>query len=854
MSDAQPALHWDRPNSHHYDLRSVHVEIRDSSFTGTYSEKMTATTQVLAPQGDRTKQVQPSQSNLRDIESTQAGEGVISENARGAILSEPTYSIRTPDKAQDITTALGLSNPIPTGDPVNRKFDIPEYLDVNREAPPTAYRTSEVATRLQSDGPDPFRDPMPVPHVSPLVLVYPHSTSKITSAYHDRYAEIVNIFRQNTLEDPRLSSHAKHIDYGLKLCGHSRETVHPSILVFCRPREFKTLKNLFDQEHLKAQYLQRTTQRSIWHSLRNRKEEQTPSRPLFKLYFWRAQRPRTLLWGDRVDVRIGSESATASPAPFYMYDHSLTLCGSPIYRLPGGRRVSTVACVLHIGSDFYGLTASHGIRRHDRHLHATIAKAQKEAAAELTKPTPRQYVEDQHVEGALHRFKSERSCKSLASEYHEPLVFDDDDDDDVVYESLTDEEDYESDNDHDDNGNHDTTFAAARIGKGEPEDGYMKVETMRRVFSTATAVYPQLDTLSAEHGGLDLDWALIRLSRPDQWRPNLFFKPGASSKAAFICGTAAMLPERDTNVLIILPSRTIKHGIIQPSTAFLGGINGDMPSRVWCVTLTDKQGLSPGDSGSIVVDAERFDIYGHVVGSNPLGEIYVSPLMGALKQIKGFFPESEVSLPHPAQPMAKLAVRYLKTYDYAKAQLQLYYLHQFIQSPAGSSFNICDGVSEELLEIHSKINMVFNQQHKATFHTLLGLLPALEVFTTQLRRTKSTALYYPEKTRKTLPRKETVVDKKVRPVPEKETMTEDTNLEHIRLKNALMDKFNAMRALDESAVIDEDDVVELAASGVGFSPIVSPSAPLSRHDSTTSIREHLIEAPRFQPGRTRRVS
>lgn len=54
--------------------------------------------------------------------------------------------------------------------------------------------------------------------------------------------------------------------------------------------------------------------------------------------------------------------------------------------------------------------------------------------------------------------------------------------------------------------------------------------------------------------------------------------------------------------------------------------------------------LKAGDSGSLVLDARTLIIYGHVVGSNPLGEVYVSPYRAIFDQIRRRFPQSRITI------------------------------------------------------------------------------------------------------------------------------------------------------------------------------------------------------------------
>lgn len=71
-------------------------------------------------------------------------------------------------------------------------------------------------------------------------------------------------------------------------------------------------------------------------------------------------------------------------------------------------------------------------------------------------------------------------------------------------------------------------------------------------------------------------------------------------------------------------------------------------------------GLVQGNSGSLVIDAHTYTIYGHVIGSNPLGEIYISTLSRTLEQIEKFHPGLPVLLPRPMFTLARLLDYYAR--------------------------------------------------------------------------------------------------------------------------------------------------------------------------------------------------
>ncbi|KAK6063775.1 hypothetical protein SCUP515_12157 [Seiridium cupressi] len=187
---------------------------------------------------------------------------------------------------------------------------------------------------------NPYRDPKPIPHVSPPIFVYQHSENAISQKHRDRFPQVVETFRHNMERDEALRDNMKFVDYGLRMCGQSKQNCHPSILVFCRQREFKALRKLFNSRSLMTQYRRQTSSsqnsRGFWRPSPT-VTVTNPHRPLFDIYFWRDVRPRTLLWND-----IGLSEQIR-----YGQHHNLTLCGAPIYRsrastdLPSLREMET---------------------------------------------------------------------------------------------------------------------------------------------------------------------------------------------------------------------------------------------------------------------------------------------------------------------------------------------------------------------------------------------------------------------------------------------------------------------------------------------------------------------------------
>jgi hypothetical protein len=72
-------------------------------------------------------------------------------------------------------------------------------------------------------------------------------------------------------------------------------------------------------------------------------------------------------------------------------------------------------------------------------------------------------------------------------------------------------------------------------------------------------------------------------------------------------------------------------------------------------------GVIDGDCGSLIVNQETLEVYGHVVASNPLGEAYVVPLRNTFHQIRDALGAKEVSLPSPGPLTENLIAHYFKT-------------------------------------------------------------------------------------------------------------------------------------------------------------------------------------------------
>jgi hypothetical protein len=101
-----------------------------------------------------------------------------------------------------------------------------KILTLVRVAPPEA-----AAPTAETD----FRNPLSIPGHKRGICVYRHADAHIPDAHKRRFGEIVDIFKNNLLEDRHLSmSRPADTMYKLKMCGVDGQEARPSILI-CHP-------------------------------------------------------------------------------------------------------------------------------------------------------------------------------------------------------------------------------------------------------------------------------------------------------------------------------------------------------------------------------------------------------------------------------------------------------------------------------------------------------------------------------------------------------------------------------------------------------------------------------------------
>ncbi|KAK7408882.1 hypothetical protein QQX98_008943 [Neonectria punicea] len=164
-----------------------------------------------------------------------------------------------------------------------------------------------------------------------------------------------------------------------------------------------------------------------------------------------------------------------------------------------------------------------------------------------------------------------------------------------------------------------------------------------------------------------LDWSLTRPVSPslDISYTNLFFLNGLDTGPSVLDTIRSKPRYHLALVKMVSGVRGILLGRILSGSSYIQSLPGQKDCEVFTVILDTPEGirhlypryylrvqtntlksigLVHGECGSVVVDHETNEVYGHVVGSNPLGHVLLVPLEHVFSQVKISFRTSRVRL------------------------------------------------------------------------------------------------------------------------------------------------------------------------------------------------------------------
>jgi hypothetical protein len=361
------------------------------------------------------------------------------------------------------------------------------------------------------------------------MYMYPHAI--ITPEYKHRFENIVTEFRDAISKSKQtvkkkvrrkgdvLSSRIAlelhrmndRIHFRLNVCGTTEMRNRPTIIVCCPELVTPMLKIELEKEHLRRQYT----------------EGLTSGLAFDLIYQEYLCPPLTLLWCSVTVANDFGEEATWAEA---RQGSTLTMCGSRVFPVQtestAPSSFTTLACIVEIKSELYGLTTAHGIQiAHDSSPQKSVYQAWQDELDEFETVTDDDDSDcDCHSVSEVSHFSTPRSP-------------------DVSGPTTT--------------ASPSTTFGGARID-----------------VEISTAILPDLgDDLP---GKADCDWAIFPIKREDQQLPNAYATSDRNTGRRFITDVAREHPLEE-RIVHILTSKTVITGRLQTGLVSVGSLSGRGP-------------------------------------------------------------------------------------------------------------------------------------------------------------------------------------------------------------------------------------------------------------------------------------
>jgi len=397
-----------------------------------------------------------------------------------------------------------------------------------------------------------------------------------------------------------LSNSADLISYSLLMAGTTPEKAVPSIVIITTPSIVKELRLLFDYSHaVNHNQCKRTgglCESSVSHT-------EWQDVPRFLLVYYATDHPQI--------VRTAGEDTCAT-----YYRNESTMCGA---LLEYQTRISTLGLVLQVNSDMRGLTVDH--------LFNPV-------------PKPRRTRPPEESQESSHRLENADSTNNReVFRIRQPWINNIDGIDlpEVVPETKHQNNSFPLPNSIDND----------RIGAQQLIRYAQKVETLEDL----------------PHPEPYLDWALVKFVPRGSFPGcvNLFWPYGPSEGPVMLQDIAETPPHSRVPVFIISGQSGVTSGVMLGNVSYIASNDGKEACKVWRVIPESSNskhsewygmavslhvlGISKGDSGSIVVDKETFHVYGHIIGTNPLSQACVVPLVETIRQVTHCFRDARVTLP-----------------------------------------------------------------------------------------------------------------------------------------------------------------------------------------------------------------
>ncbi|KAF7941727.1 uncharacterized protein EAE97_006564 [Botrytis byssoidea] len=425
--------------------------------------------------------------------------------------------------------------------------------------------------------------------------IYRHATIK--PEFRERYPQLVDFFKWAVDTDKELRKHTSKINYELLLCGSTPANAVASVVIFCAKAIFNDLRSLLGSKHIRLQYQLKNP--SFWDKFQLAPSKTHPQVSAtivvpFNVVYWRVVNSPTLRNSAMEQVVARNHS-------------SLTMCGSLIKY---GDRTSTLGLLISMDFKLYGLTVDH-------------------------------------------LFKDQQGEEQPMTANEAEVLYDEDDYDDSEPEwSWIDDVNYE------DFDNAECVSDAESVSSGGSHAKITMDREPNEDFGESINGHKADSMFKTDATTAYLDWALIEFDDGYYERPNAFFSEDDPTNPKFFGILAAAPKTSDVKVFMISGVSGTRKGVMLNRSSYIGGKPGEDLCQAWNVILSDCSCVIDGDCGSLIVDQETLEVYGHVVASNPLGEAYVVPLQNTFHQISSAFGAQDLSLPNPVLLMDSIVAHY----------------------------------------------------------------------------------------------------------------------------------------------------------------------------------------------------
>ncbi|SCV28748.1 uncharacterized protein FFB14_01966 [Fusarium fujikuroi] len=408
------------------------------------------------------------------------------------------------------------------------------------------------------------------------------STTCSAEEFQKRFQYVTNELRKVVAEHNELRMCGRHINYSCHMIGDSKDTALPSILIECRKRDLKMLRELFNK-HAATLCCRKD---SNWPTLVH--HDLPSSKPSFHLIYLPHPYHPIIQHAANISVAVSDSSRD-------------TFCGS-LVQYEG--RTATIGLTIIVDGISHMMTVDHLFNNSLGDENSLFTSG------------------DEPV------YRSSSSGESISARQDTSVI---------------------PPNPHPDQEKQTLDFGHSSAHEGAAEDSSNASHTKELPQSRlAECLVGQPVPLphTLDPPASYLDWAFVELndSSASFQLPNIITLDSMSSPV-LLHQVSKQLPSHTTSVYMISGINGTRKGRLFSGLSELGPLQDRSPCKAWKMILDSDQGLEPGECGSIIVDQATFDIYGHVVGSNIIGDVFVVPLSDTIEQIRVAFNATIVTLP-----------------------------------------------------------------------------------------------------------------------------------------------------------------------------------------------------------------